>query len=124
MIPISPVSQQHGLRANFKFKRLFNDAKKVEYIQTIINESKHYAPEQPLQGALAVSYVFYLEDPGTGLPIEDSSSDGDNLQKSFQDALSKAKFWKDDRQIVRWCGEKRWCEPDLFPRVEVEIKTL
>lgn len=122
MIPIEPVSQQHGLRANFRFKRLYNDEKKTQYILQIIEESKHYAPVEPPSGALDVSYIFYLKDPGTGLAIEDSASDGDNLQKSFQDALSKAKFWKNDRNIVRWMGEKKWCEPDLFPRVEVTIK--
>ena len=126
IIPISASSQQHGTRWNRYSRKPYSDPKKKAYIASLIAECGHHAPPAPLTGCLEVQYIFHLEDPAgehSGL-AEDSPNDGDNLQKSVQDGLSKAKFWRNDKLIVHWDGWKLWSDKELFPRVEICIRSI
>jgi Holliday junction resolvase RusA-like endonuclease len=46
-----------------------------------------------------------------------------NLAKGTEDALTKAGFWVDDKQVVSLTIEKWYVELDP-PRIEVTIETL
>lgn len=50
-------------------------------------------PKGPLEGDLDIRLVFF--------PPDKRRRDQDNLEKTFQDALTKAGFWRDDSQIRR-----------------------
>ena len=123
-IPVAPISVQHGARANFRARRFYTDSTKKRYTDAIIAEVAHHVPEKPLTGPLEVEYRFYIERPEsvTSFTAEGASCDWDNLSKGTQDALSKAKLWKNDKQIVHAEVWKLYAEPDLFPRIEVTIK--
>ena len=41
--------------------------------------------------------------------------DGDNADKATWDALTRAGWWKDDKQIVVCTGEKLYCDPPMTP---------
>ena len=128
-LPITPISVQHSARARVirgKFMGMYSDQTKVMFVDSIINESLGYKPETPLEGPLAVRYVFYFERPEniTDEYAHKITSDWDNVSKGVQDALSKSGFWLNDKQIVEAGVWKKYVEPDLFPRIEVTIATL
>ncbi len=128
-IPIKPQSQQHGLRARVlrgKFCGFYNDAQKTQYMNAIQHECTSLIQAKPLDGPIAVQYCFYLERPesNTDEYPHMSKEDGDNLQKSVQDSITKIKVWKNDNRIILWIGFKLWCEDDLWPRIDIEIMEL
>lgn len=122
----TPASMQHGTGMNFQTGAHFTNKKKKLYTDRIIHESQSYAPKEPWLGPLCLSLSFYLSLPETkpkkGLAWDTRGTDVDNLAKGTIDALTKAKFWKNDSQIVHCILWKWWQEEDLFPRIEIELK--
>ncbi len=124
-IPVTPQSVQHGSRHGRG--HFYSDPKKKKYIDSIIAESKHHAPDKPHHGPVAVSMSFYLERPSwitspVALPAwQIRGIDDDNIYKGTKDALTKAGYWMDDSQICQSHLSMWWHEEGLFPRIEVSI---
>jgi len=125
---VEPKSVQHGSRAKcVRGKPIYyNDSDKTAYQTRIILESKHHAPREPLQGPLAVQYIFHLPRPKSNkdvLPYK-VPSDLTNLVKGTEDALTKAGFWRDDRQVCAKQEVKRFTADGLPPRIDIVIQSL
>lgn len=125
---VEPKSCQHGSRAGLRGGKIhfYNDSEKVAYQTRIILESKHHAPREPLKGPLAVIYEFYLPraKSNKAKTAHGVKPDLVNLAKHTEDALTKAGFWEDDKQIVTMTIVKAFTEPELPPRIEVIIHSL
>jgi Holliday junction resolvase RusA-like endonuclease len=129
ILPITPKSCQHGARARVirgKFCGYYNDAEKTSFIDSIINESLGFKPAEPLAGPLDVEYKFYFPRPerDESEHPDKVTSDWDNVCKGVQDALSKAGFWSNDKQVVHGQGWKLWAEEPGMERMEIIIKQL
>jgi len=133
---VEPKSTQHGARAGLRRGkiRFYNDSEKTAYQTQIVLESKHHAPPAPLEGPLQVRYRFFFGRPKSWKPpvkwVHPHSAmpykvkpDVVNLAKGTEDALTKAGFWVDDKQVVSLTIEKWYVELDP-PRIEVTIETL
>lgn len=72
-------------------------------------KAKAFAPDQPFEGPLELSIWFGFpciqSDKGKSAPMV-TRPDVDNLAKSVMDALTGARFWHDDSQVVFFKGFK------------------
>jgi len=104
----------------------YTDKKATAFRSQIVEESKHRAPKVPPEGPVHVDYQFFVECPKKykGGEICAQKPDLTNLIKGVEDALTKAGFWRDDKQVVSFSAEKRYAHGDLFPRIEVTITYL
>lgn len=93
---------------------------------------EHRAPEKPLEGPLGLEFI-------AGMPIPASTSkrdreamlrgdiahtkkpDLDNMAKQLKDAMTRAGFWHDDRQVVSLRCTKRYA---AVPGWEVAVYPL
>jgi Holliday junction resolvase RusA-like endonuclease len=73
-----------------------------------------------LKGRTEIDLVEHLAHP-IGHP---SNPDGDNVQAAIWDALQLAHIIADDRNVVRWSGERRHVAPGESPRVEITVRVL
>ena len=130
-LPVAPRSVQHGARAKVqrgRFLGFYNDKEKTAYMDCIVTESRHHAPQTPMQGMIRWEATFYLERAAWAAQSTEPMAfgyqgpDDDNLQKSARDALTKAGFWRDDGQIYESLVRKAWVEDGLFPRIEILIE--
>lgn len=125
---VEPKSQQHGARASIRGGKIhhYNDAGKVAYMNQVILESKHHAPPKPLEGPLMVRYQFFLPKPKSNKDGTPHRSGGDigNYCKHTEDALTKAGFWLNDRQVISMTLHKLFAETGTPPRIEIEIATM
>lgn len=78
-----------------------------------------------LEGAVAVDIRFYLVRPpstpkAVTLPIKTRGSDLDKLVRAVLDALTKARIYGDDAQVVALSVSKAFGEP----RAEIEVRAV
>lgn len=70
------------------------------------------AGREPLDGPLACQIVYTLATPKSApkrrATFPDRKPDGDKLDRSTHDALTTARVWGDDAQVVEWSGAKRY----------------
>jgi len=80
----------------------------------------------PLLGPIEVNLQFLFDKPKKDAHRfwMDHKPDLDNLEKAVLDALTKAKKWKDDSQVVRIQSLKRYTLDDESPGVHIEIVSL
>jgi Holliday junction resolvase RusA-like endonuclease len=125
---VEPKSVQHGARAGLRRGKIhfYSDSDKVAYQTRILLESKHHAPREPLQGPLGVQYIFHLPRPKSNKDEHPYKvpSDLTNLTKGTEDALTKAGFWRDDRQVCAKQEIKRFTADGLPPRIDIVIQSL
>ena len=106
----------------------FKNAKAKAYGDAIKALSRQHMPQEPLEGPLAVDFIFILPRPSrlnrksdpAGLIPCPARPDRDNLQKGTQDAL--ADFWIDDGQIFDGRTAKFYAEKGGTPRILVRIR--
>ena len=92
-----------------------------------------HTPAEPLDGPLIMDVLFVLPRPGymckkdragklkheSGLQWKHSKADLDNLWKSLKDAISLAKWWRDDCQVT--CGVLLKCYAELDGDARIEV---
>ncbi len=79
------------------------------------------APSEPLQGALRLQIRFCWPCGARHAPGEPmcDKPDADNLVKTFQDVLARAKIITDDKDVVDLSVAKAWADPaGIWFRVE------
>ena len=113
--------------------RVFTPAATATAEREFIALAAPYAPEQPLDGPVAVSFEFVLPIPpskpawwreaaAARLIMPDKRPDCDNLQKLSLDALTRSgQWWRDDSQVVRIEAEKSY---GVRPETRVTIEAL
>jgi len=132
MIPVNPVSVQHGARSVTRGGRtwFFNDKEKVAYMEAIIQNAQDQFQLKMLEGPISLGYRFYIQRPKKligkypeqAIPHFLHTPDLGNLEKSVTDALTKAGLMKNDKQVFKYHFlEKYYAEENVFPRIEVEV---
>jgi len=82
--------------------------------------------QAPLQGPVELNLQFLFQRPKKDAVRfwRDSKPDLDNLEKAVMDALTGARAWFDDAQVVRLQSIKRYALSDESAGVYVEIASL
>lgn len=89
-----------------------------------------HAPEKPLDGALKLEFVACLPIPQSAskkakeamrlfLVHPTGKPDLDNLAKQLKDAMTRLRFWHDDRQVTELYCKKRYSD-EPFWQISVE----
>lgn len=65
-------------------------------------------------GPVSIVNTFYFKQPRSGGDFGSAKAigDGDKLERAILDALTKARVWGDDRQVVQSQWFKRWVPED------------
>lgn len=90
------------------------------------------APANPLEGPLVLEFIAGMPIPASaskkdreamlrGETAHTKKPDLDNMAKQLKDAMSRAGFWGDDRQVVSLRCSKRYA---AVPHWEVSVHTL
>jgi Holliday junction resolvase RusA-like endonuclease len=134
VIPGKPIAKKRPRFARIgKFVRTYNE-QETEESRFLWEVKQHMNGEKPLDGPLAVQFVFFLPRPkghyGTGKnagKLKPSAPkyhikkpDCDNLEKFVADCLNGL-VWKDDSQIIKSITEKHYSEQ---PRTEIIIEVV
>jgi Holliday junction resolvase RusA-like endonuclease len=79
-------------------------------------------PPEPWTGPLGVSIWVMLRPPKTrrGKVWKDTKPDLDNYVKFALDALTRARFWEDDKQVARLNAEKIYSDDGPGWRIVIE----
>lgn len=89
-----------------------------------------YVPMQPLEGGLELRFAAIMPLPTSASKKRKEAMlrgkightvkpDLDNLAKQLKDAMTRLRFWHDDKQVVRLIGEKFYgAEPCWQVRLE------
>lgn len=87
---------------------------------------RHFAthkPKEPFTGAvlLAVKWTYATKDKRKWGKYKITRPDNDNMQKLFQDSLTRCGFWFDDSQVAVLHSEKIWGKEK---KILIEVKEL
>jgi Holliday junction resolvase RusA-like endonuclease len=103
---------------------------KVDFL-SIAHKNK---PEKPYDQPLLVKYTFYFPRPKSHYKTGklshvlkpdapkyySNTPDSDNIEKFINDSLNSV-FWKDDKLIASWIGDKLY---DEIPRIHIQVKRI
>lgn len=109
------VSVIHG-------KPVFYEPKAVkEAKRLLMNALEIYRPQEPLEGPLSLTVIWYYPKGKSHKDGEWRSTkpDTDNIEKLLKDCMTKCSYWNDDAQVVHETVEKKWSEdPGIMITVE------
>lgn len=94
-----------------------------------------HAPEVPLAGAVELQFRAVFPPPKSvskkaraamlrGWIHHTKKPDLDNLAKQLKDAMTRLRFWEDDRQVVRIVCEKRYGGVGRWEVVAREVREV
>lgn len=132
VFPLDPrtLSTAQQKKVNFRSRRIFSNPKVVAAMKAVRTVAQVYTSRvrEVLDGfpPVRLSVVFYFAYPKSApvkgrLPSEPmpTGADLDNRVKAFNDALTEAGWWDDDRQITTLLVAKRLTTGK--PRIEVSV---
>ena len=127
---IIPTAQQRArhTRAGRAYKSAAQEANE----RTLEAMLLAYKPEKPLCGPVRLVFTAYMPIPAStskrrraamqeGKIGHTVKPDVDNLAKQLLDAMTRLRFWDDDRQIVELTCRKRYGEA---PRWEICVQPV
>ena len=126
-LPCEPTGQQRARHTarGIAYKSEIQKAREQELALQLLP----HALVRPLEGPLELSFLAVMPIPKSvskkrkqamldGSEAHTKTPDVDNLAKQLLDAMTRMRFWVDDRQIVSIHGEKKYGEE---PRWEVRL---
>lgn len=124
---IIPTAQQRArhTRAGMAYKSAAQEANERTLEAVLIR----YRPEKPLSGPVRLVFTACMPMPASASKKRRAAMqegkighvvrpDVDNLSKQLLDAMTRLRFWEDDRQVVELVARKRY---DENPRWVVEV---
>lgn len=126
-LPIIPTAQQRARHT--RTGRAYKSAAQEGNERTLEAVLMPYKPEKPLCGPVRLSFTAFMPIPASaskkrreamqaGKIGHTVKPDVDNLSKQLLDAMTRLRFWDDDRQVVELVARKRY---DESPRWAVEV---
>ena len=126
-LSIVPTAQQRArhTRSGMAYKSREQEANEL----TLEAALWPYRPESPLSGPVRLVFTACMPMPASASKKRRAAMqegkighivrpDVDNLSKQLLDAMTRLRFWEDDRQVVELIARKRY---DETPRWEVEV---
>lgn len=99
---------------------------KSAWAQQVFAKAMLMRPKTALEGPLSIDLTFWLPRPKSR-PKDAwhaSRPDWDNLAKSTCDALTKARWWKDDSRIVCASVRKLYSTVSDGPGVKIDVEEI
>jgi Holliday junction resolvase RusA-like endonuclease len=112
-------------RARLSGRRFFKSTDQRAFQDYVAGVAAKAASGLFFAGPVSLTATFYFERPKSHLKLKErpkfmaSRPDLDNNLKNIADSLNTV-LWKDDAQVVRLCGEKRYSdEAGAYTWVEI-----
>lgn len=126
-LPIVPTAQQRARHT--RTGRAYKSSAQEANERTLEALLAPYRPEKPLCGPVRLAFTAFMPIPASaskrrreamqaGKIGHTVKPDVDNLSKQLLDAMTRLRFWEDDRQVVTLEARKRY---DECPRWGVEV---
>jgi len=126
-LPIIPTAQQRARHT--RTGRAYKSSAQEAAERTLEAVLLPYKPERPLCGSVRLVFTACMPIPAStskkrraamqeGKIGHTVKPDVDNLSKQLLDAMTRLRFWEDDRQVVELVARKRY---DESPRWVVEV---
>lgn len=126
-LPIIPTAQQRARHT--RVGRAYKSAAQEDNERTLEAVLLAHKPEKPLSGPVRLAFTAFMPIPASaskkrraamqeGKIGHTAKPDVDNLSKQLLDAMTRLRFWEDDRQVVELVARKLY---DETPRWEVEV---
>lgn len=127
ILPIIPTAQQRARHT--RTGRAYKSTEQEANERTLEAVLIRHRPEKPLSGPVSLVFTACMPIPASvskksraamqaGEIGHTVKPDVDNLSKQLLDAMTRLRFWEDDRQVVELIARKRY---DESPRWEVEV---
>ena len=118
-----PTAQQRArhMRTKTGLDLTYKSREQAANERTLETLLRPNVPRLPWQGAIELRFTAYFSVPQsesrkkrqamlTGEIGHTVKPDLDNLAKQLKDAMTRMRFWHDDRQVVRLISEKKYGE--------------
>ena len=126
-LPIIPTAQQRARHT--RTGRAYKSAAQEDNERTLESVLLAHNPGKPLCGPVRLVFTAFMPIPASaskkrreamqaGKIGHTVKPDVDNLAKQLLDAMTRLRFWEDDRQVVELVARKRY---DENPRWVVEV---
>ena len=126
-LPIIPTAQQRARHT--RTGRAYKSAAQEDNERTLEAVLLAHKPEKPLRGPVRLAFTAFMPIPASASKKRRAAMqegeightvkpDVDNLSKQLLDAMTRLRFWEDDRQVVELVARKRY---DESPRWAVEV---
>lgn len=133
-LPCAPTAQQRPrhTRTPGGFDRTYKSKTQAAREQELDLLLMPHKPPQPLDGAICLAFIAFMPIPkaapkrekmamAAGRIPHTKKPDLDNLAKQLKDALTRAGFWHDDRQVAALICHKVY---GASPHWQVELEQL
>lgn len=122
-IPARPEPQPRP-RGNFKTHRFY--APKPDFYYAVLMAAQAKRPPVPMQKAirLCIRFTYKCPEAHRFEIYKTSRADLDNLEKAVMDALTEARWWKDDCLVVDKRTVKVWGACDGCEILAEELKNI
>ena len=118
-LPVVPTAQARPRHT--RHGHTYKSAGQIAAEQTLEALLVPHIPENALDGPLELCFMACLPIPKSagkkareamlgGISGHTKKPDLDNLAKQLMDAMTRLRFWNDDRQITRLVAEKRYSD--------------
>ncbi len=124
MRPPTATAQEHKLDTRGKRPRVYDPPAVREARAKLEAHLAAHAPQEPFEGAvlLHTKWCFPICGKHKDGEYRTSRPDITNLQKLFEDCMTRLGYWHDDAQIVVEITEKFWARlPGIYVKVQ-EVK--
>lgn len=120
--PPTATAQEKQVRVVHGKPIFYNPTPVKEAKQLLIGHLSRHKPDEPLEGAIALTTVWLFPKGKSHRHGEwrITKPDTDNLQKLLKDCMTKCGFWKDDAQVVKENVEKRWSDEPTGIYIEIQ----
>lgn len=126
-LPIVPTAQQRARHT--RTGRAYKSAAQEDNERTLEAVLLAHKPEKPFCGPVRLAFTAFMPIPASASKKRRAAMrageightvkpDVDNLSKQLLDAMTRLRFWSDDRQVVELVARKRY---DECPRWVVEV---
>lgn len=127
ILPIIPTAQQRARHS--RSGRAYKSTEQEANERTLEAVLIRYRPEKPLCGPVRLAFTAFMPIPASASKKRRAAMqageightvkpDVDNLSKQLLDAMTRLRFWEDDRQVVELVARKWY---DENPRWVVEV---
>lgn len=127
-LPIIPTAQQRARHTSTG--RAYKSSAQFANERTLEAALIQYRPERPLEGPVRLVFTAYMPIPAStpkkrleailaGKIGHTHKPDVDNLCKQLLDAMTRLRFWEDDKQVVELTARKQYAEQ---PRWSVTLE--
>jgi Holliday junction resolvase RusA-like endonuclease len=118
-----PRARAVRLKNGKTFVSIYNPSEYMKWKEAAAEKLRVFAPIYTLDSPLRLTVLFNLTRPKT-TKLAAPKPDIDNYIKGFLDAMTDAKWWVDDTQVIQISAEKAWALPGATGFIHFNVQEI